>query len=155
MGHAAIWTDNMTKKRRIHSFDFLHIEAEIVQLHQFFQDWFNGITDPSEEDFSRLSDVLAEGFMLVSPDGRAIDRQPLLDGLYQAYNSRKGMRIWIREVRVLHWFDHLVLATYQEWQEIESQVTARLSSGLFREKAGTPNGLEWLHVHETWLEKTK
>ena len=143
----------MTAKRRLHSFDFLHIEAEIVQLHQFFQDWHNGNLAFTEENFSRLSNVLAEQFGMVAPDGQMIERQPLLEGLHQAHSSRQGMRIWIEDVRVLYWFDHLVLAAYQEWQEINGQITARLSSVLFGEKPSTPNNLEWLHVHETWLDQ--
>jgi len=142
----------MPNKLRIHSFDFLHIEAEIVQLHQFFQDWFNGEVEPSEKNFSRLSDVLGESFRLVSPDGRIHERQTLLDGLFQAHNARQGIRIWIEEVGVLHWFDQLILATYQEWQQIEGSVTTRMSSVLFGKKDSTPNGLEWLHVHETWTK---
>jgi len=142
----------MTQPRNVHSFNFLHIEAEIIQLHQFFQDWFNGEIEPSEENFSRLSDVLADSFKLVSPDGQVLQRKPLLDGLEQAHNTRRGMRIWIEDMRVLHWFDELVLAIYQEWQQIEGKTTSRLSSVLFVRKPGTPNGLEWLHVHETWME---
>ncbi len=143
----------MTQPRNVHSFDFLHIEAEINQLHQFFQDWFNGEIEPSDENFSRLSVVLADSFKLVSPDGRVLERQPLLDGLHQAHDTRNDIRIWIKEVRVLHWFDKLVLATYQEWQQIEGKITARLSSVLFGRKPGTPHGLEWLHVHETWMDE--
>ncbi len=142
----------MTDNRRIHSFDFLHIEAEIVQLHQFFQDWYNGDIEFNEDNFSRLNHVLAESFKLVSPDGKVLERQLLLDGIHQAHNTRQGMRIWIEEVRVLHWFDELVLAMYHEHQDLDGKSTVRLSSVFFRKKPGTPNQLEWLHVHETWLD---
>ena len=47
--------------------------------------------------------------------------------------------------------DKLALATYVEWQEVEGQTNSRLSTALFRGKVGTPNNVEWLHVHETWL----
>ncbi len=144
----------MTQKRRIHSFDFLHIEAEIVQLHQFFQDWYNGEIELSEEKFSRLDDVLADSFKLVSPEGRLLERKLLLDGIQKAHNARNGIRIWIEDVRVLHWFDELVLAAYHECQEFEGNETVRLSSVLFRIKADTPNRLEWMHVHETWLDQS-
>ena len=144
----------MTQNRRVHSFEFLHIEAEIVQLHQFFQYWYNKDIDFSEENFSRLSNVLADSFKLVSPDGIVLERLPLLDGIHQAHNKKNGMRIWIEEVRVEHWFDELVLATYHECQDFEGNATVRLSSVLFRKKPGTPNELEWLHVHETWLDRS-
>ena len=49
--------------------------------------------------------------------------------------------------------DELALATYEEWQEIDGKINARLSTVLLRAKADAPNGVEWLHVHETWRQK--
>jgi hypothetical protein len=142
----------MTHAKRVHSFAYLKIENEIVQLHQFFQDWFNGDIEPSEGQFARLDDVLAENFSMIAPNGNIIEREPLLERLRLAHNSRQGMRIWIENVRILRWFDTMALATYEEWQEIQGQVTSRLSSVLFQEVEHTPNGWQWLHVHETWMD---
>ena len=33
----------------------------------------------------------------------------------------------------------------------DGTITGRVSTAVFRERADTPNGLAWLHVHETWL----
>ena len=127
------------------------IENEIIQLHQFFQDWYNNELAPTDENFSRCADVLAPDFSIIFPNGEIIQQQPLLDALHKAHNSRTGMRIWINNVQVYHHVGDLILATYEEWQEIEGQVTARLSSVLFQEAQPTPNGIRWLHVHETWI----
>lgn len=128
------------------------IELEIVQLHQFFQDWYNNILAPTDESFSRCSDVLAHDFSIIFPSGSIVQCQPLLEGLRNAHNSRNDMRIWIKNVRILHNLGDVILANYEEWQEIEGKVTARLSSVLFRETQSTPNGVQWLHVHETWIQ---
>jgi hypothetical protein len=46
----------------------------------------------------------------------------------------------------------LTVATYEAWQRhADGTVTGRLSTVVFRDQAGTPNGLVWAHVHETWL----
>ena len=127
------------------------IANEIIQLHQFFQDWYNNKLAPTHQNFSRCSDVLAPEFSIIFPGGEMIDCQPLLDGLCNAHNSREGMRIWIKNVQIHHHIGEMILATYEEWQEIEGQVTARLSSVLFQEAQSTPNGIQWLHVHETWI----
>jgi hypothetical protein len=58
----------------------------------------------------------------------------------------------VKEVAVRLLSPQLALTTYEEWQEIEGKVTARVSTAVFKQKANTPNGVEWLHVHETWLE---
>lgn len=136
--------------RQIHTFDHLHIEKEIVELHQFFQDWFNGDIPADNAAFTRLTSVLAPNFKIITPDGQIIRRDALLQRLQQAHQDQKGIRIWIEDVRVLQWLPQHVLVTYQEWQESENQVTVRQSSALFQETDNTPNGWRWLHVHETW-----
>lgn len=142
----------MINKRRIHSFDHLHLEAEIVQLHQFFQDWYNGDIRNTKEIFSRLVNALADGFRIIMPDGAIIERNTIIEAIERDYNTKSAMRIWIEDVRVQRWFDDHVLASYQEWQEIDGNTTVRISSVLFKEKSKNPNGLEWLYVHETWLK---
>ena len=127
------------------------IENEITQLHQFFQDWYNNQLTPTDVNFARCVDVLSKDFSIIFPSGDMVQCQPLLDTLRKAHNSRDGMRIWIENVQALHQIGGVILATYEEWQEIEGQVTARLSSVLFREAQSTPNGVSWLHVHETWI----
>jgi hypothetical protein len=128
-------------------------QKEIVELHQFFQDWFTRALPASDESFARVAGVLSEDFVLIGPDGTLTEQAPLREGLRAGYGSRPHFRIWIENYR-FHWQKGQVgLATYEEWQELAGGITTRLSTALFREKEGNPNGLEWLHVHETWLEK--
>ena len=127
------------------------VQNEIIELHQFFQDWYNNQLKPTDENFARCADVLAPEFAIIFPSGDKILCQPLLDRLWKAHNSYTGMRIWIENIQVLHQLDDMVLATYEEWQEIEGKVTARISSVLFKKEQTKPNELLWLHVHETWI----
>lgn len=57
----------------------------------------------------------------------------------------------VRNVRHRLSRDDLCLLTYQEWQRWGDEETGRQSSVLFRERASAPNGVEWVHLHETWL----
>jgi hypothetical protein len=45
------------------------------------------------------------------------------------------------------------LGTYEEWQEVGEERTGRVASVLFRRAPETPNGVEWVHLHETWLSE--
>ena len=45
-------------------------EAEVRELHAFFERWYSGAADPSE--ISRL-DVLADSFVMIGPDGGSND----------------------------------------------------------------------------------
>ena len=127
------------------------IENEIHELHQFFQDWYNNQLSLTDENFSRCVNVLDPNFRIIFPNGDQVHYQTLLNILRDAHGSRINMRIWIKRIQVLHQIGELVLATYEEWQEINGLVTSRLSTALFQKAATTPNGFRWLHVHETWI----
>lgn len=132
-------------------------EREVEELHRFFQDWFNGEVENTDDAYSRFSEVLAQGFVIVGPGGVAQERQDLLDGLRRAYapEGTEPVELWIENFRLHRQLPtedgDLVLVSYQEWQQRGESRRGRLSSALLREHPGTPNGLEWLHVHETWL----
>jgi hypothetical protein len=126
-------------------------EKEIVDLHQFFQDWFTGTLPATEENFERVVGVLNDDFVLIGPDGKLTELRPLLEWLRHGHGARPVMRLWVKNVHLRWQQGEIGLATYEEWQETDRGPTARLSTALFQEKPGTPNGLVWRHVHETWL----
>jgi hypothetical protein len=130
-------------------------EQEVRELHQFFEDWFNGRLPPTDEAFRRFESVMAEGFLIISPDGVLSERAELVHRLRQAHgiwreNSRPG-RIWIENLRVRHTVGPQAMVLYEEWQEIEGEARGRLSTAILQQRVATPNELEWLHVHEVWL----
>ncbi len=124
---------------------------EVVELHQFFEDWFNG--QIGADDFDRFSGVLAQDFTMIGPDGRLTHSQPLLEALGEAGGSKNGLQIWIENTVVLTRSGDLTLAVYEECQDLQGKKNRRRSTVLFRDKPVNPNGLEWIHVHETWLER--
>jgi len=122
--------------------------AEINALHDAFERWFEG---DSTVDFDRIADSLAPDFVLIPPNGRQVERTPLLGNLRDAFGARK-VRIWIEHPHV-HWsVGDLTLATYEEWQAHDGTTTSRLSTALFGFDPNAPGGLLWRHVHETWIE---
>jgi len=130
-------------------------EDEIVGLHRFFEQWLTGELDDSPETFARLSDVLSERFQMIGPDGEKQERRQVLAGVRNRYGAHRGssraFRIRIRQVEGRYRDAAVALMTYEEWQETDGSVRGRASSALFRERADTPCGVEWLHLHETWL----
>ena len=130
------------------------IEREIIELHEFFEGWFTGSLEQTDEQFSRVSAVLADGFVLVSPGGDLDEREPLLEGSRSAYDGRPSdFRIWIEDVEVRHSRGDVTVVTYEEWQQSgDDEPTCRLSTVVFAEAQRTPNGVEWLHVHEVWRQ---
>lgn len=126
---------------------------EIDALHRCFDDWFNGQVPRTEEAFGRIDAALGESFVIVMPQGGKVERAPLLKGLYDAYGGRRGIRIWIENVRVLAEDQVLVVVEYEEWQTEDGDTTSRHSTAVFRRNEEKPHGLEWLRVHETWFDR--
>jgi len=127
-------------------------EDEIVGLHRFFQRWYLGECDPHGEEFSRVSDVLTEDFRMVNPDGVQVARSDLLSGLRARHGTkREGFQIEIENVTYRMLGRGLAAVTYEEWHEEGRHRKGRLSTAIFRDHDDAPNGVEWVHVHETWL----
>jgi hypothetical protein len=132
-------------------------ESEIVELHEFFERWFGGQLDDSPEAFSRLSDVLSERFLMISPSGERRERRAVLESVRGRHGSHRGpgrsFSIEIENLEGRFRAGGLCLVTYDERQAIDGTSRTRASSALFREREGTPHGVEWLHLHETWLPR--
>ena len=126
--------------------------TEVDDLHRFFVAWLGG--DPSAA-FSRCEAALGAGFQIVEPDGSVVERAPLLRALESARgkhgDSNRPFTIRIEDSAARALSGALCLVTYIERQQIRGRPTARRSTAVFRNAPDGPNGVEWLHVHETWI----
>ena len=130
-------------------------QREIEELHLFFQQWFNGDLEDTDENFQRFAGVMAEDFEIITPAGLRVLRAELLLRLRAAHSTQRDseppLRIWVENVQARPLAPELIHATYEEWQETGGEVKGRLSTALLRSADGTPNNLGWVHVHEVWL----
>lgn len=125
---------------------------EVEQLHMFFEHWVTGAAKPTEENFARVAAVLADDFALVSPNGAVKDRETILADIRRAHADRDAAsRIWVDEFNARVETPDFLVATYREGQMRDGEETVRLSTVVFRPAAGTPNGVSWHHLHETWI----
>jgi len=135
---------------------------EIHALHDFFGAWYRG---ESGLDFDRVERALAAEFALVTPEGRRVEREPLLESVRADHGDGAGMAadpegerpddadpfaIEARDCSVVDQTDERCLLTYEEHHAgpVES---ARTSAAWFAPDDDAPNGVAWLFVHETWL----
>jgi len=132
---------------------------EVLELHRFFEGWFNGTLAPSEENFSRFSGVMAPGFEIIFPNSRSMRRDELIEHVRRAHGiyAPEGRRIRLRieNCTCRPVAGDLRLLTYEEWQEGGGETRGRLSSAVLRRREGAPNDVEWLHVHEAWLPEPR
>jgi hypothetical protein len=122
---------------------------EILELHRFFVEWMTG----SGGDFSRFAAVMAEDFEIVFPDGNRMNQGELLAWMRELEGALTDQEF---EIRIENLQERIpapgmFIVTYEEWQTRDGETRGRTSTAVFREKAGVPNRVEWLHVQETWL----
>jgi hypothetical protein len=128
------------------------VEAEISELHHFFEAWLTGQAANTAEAFQRAEQVMAADFTIVTPAGQELNREALVAGIRAEWGGRPGVRIWAESIRVLAHHAPLVIASYEERQRLDGRETRRLSTAILREVSAAPHGLEWVRVHETWIQ---
>ena len=133
------------------------ITKEIVELHVFFEDWFAGKCENSDEIFAtRFSDRMLESFVMIPPEGKAVVGPELFGFLKSVHGSNPDFGIEIRNVKQHELGEgDVVVAYYEEWQRnainSEPSNNGRISTVIFAKDSAGPNGLKWQHVQETWL----
>jgi len=119
--------------------------AEVERLHKFFSDWFVGKT--GFETFVECESALAPGFTIVNPDGRIVDRDPLLRAIRDQHGSQDdAFSIDVIPLGCTRLGD-VHLTRYEEHHH-GTDPSRRLSTAVITEVA---TGFQWQTVHETWL----
>jgi len=122
---------------------------EVETLHAFFEAWFTGELAKSGETFARLEEALAEEFRYVLPEGRIAERAPVIEAIYGAHGGHGEARIEIRNLECRAQADGLALVFFEEHQWLDGARDSRFNTALLRANAQAPEGVEWVHLHET------
>ena len=126
------------------------VTKEIIDLHKFFTEWFNGTAD-SEQLEPRFLSHLHKNIQFIPPEGEVMTGDVLKEGFRRGYGSNPNFRIQIRDIDIRYERGNLVLVTYTEWQ-----IGAAMSSKANNARVTTvlmemTNPVTWLHIQETWL----
>lgn len=131
-------------------------EAEVRDLHAFFEAWFTGERPRTNDELVRLENALGAGFHLVGPGGDVATRSAVIDaveGRHGAADSDDAPeRIEVEAVEPRFVRDDVCLLTYEEHQRTAGRWQGRRSSALFERAEDAPGGVVWRHLHETWLD---
>lgn len=122
---------------------------EVIETEAFFADWIAGRLPKTEAAFARFKDVLAEAFVLIGPDGSEISRAALLDYFFTSHGADPTITRWVDDARVRHETDTFCVVTFVEGQTGARRTATSNISVLFTPDADAPNGVRWLHIHET------
>ncbi|MER9434554.1 hypothetical protein [Mesorhizobium sp. M0618] len=131
---------------------FSRASAEIIDLHRFFVDWFVAAR-ANTADFGRFERAMGKDLSIVAPDGQILDREAVVDHVRSSRAScDDGFAISIEDIRP-GWQDaDTIVVLYVEAQLRADKHSRRQSSAVFTTSSSAPNGVEWRHLHETWLQ---
>jgi hypothetical protein len=93
--------------------------------------------------------------MLITTGGKILGHEQLIDWIYNAHGSEPGFALWVEAISLRGTFGSMALLTYKEWQGRTEGRNVRMSTALFEEYPDAPNGVRWLHVHESFIEETQ
>lgn len=129
--------------------------AEVFAFHRFLTHWYTAKEPQDKLLFTEFTDVLTTDFQLIGPDGRIHSRKELADRVWNAYGAHakaaRPFKVWVEEFKGRSLAPGLHLCTYEEWQWVDGRTRLRQTTALFRESEQARNGVEWVHVHETWM----
>ena len=131
---------------------FSRASTEVVDLHRFFVDWFVEARADTV-DFNRFERVMGEGLTMIAPSGDVLDRDAVVDHVRESRAScDDGFVIEIEDIRPGWQTADTIVVLYVEAQLRGGKRSRRQSSAVFTANSSAPNGVEWRHLHETWLQ---
>jgi hypothetical protein len=131
---------------------FIRARNEVVQLHEFFVAWYDSAT-AATVDFARFEAVMGPGMTMIPPSGIMLERDAIIAYVRDSRATFSGdYAIEISDVAPAWQAGDAIVVTYIEKQDRRGIKTARRASALFVESSSAPNGVEWRHLHETWMQ---
>lgn len=128
---------------------------ETIELHDFLEAWFVGRLPQTQAAFARFDQALAANFVIVGPDGTLADREQVVQAVYAdwgRWHDDEAARIVIKNPVTRHQHGDHTTVTYEEWQTTKDGTVARLSTVDLHTNPNAPLGLQWTHLHETWIK---
>lgn len=128
------------------------IQREIVEFNVFITKWLSGELPNKQETFQRLSGVIGTGAKFVHPWGDESSLQEFLCGLIPKHGTMKEMKVsfWFDNIQERKLAEGVHLVTWQPWEQVTGgEKRGYFATAILTAKEGTPNGVEWLHFHET------
>ena len=134
-------------------------QVEIERLHSFLVEWFLGAVPKTRREFAqRASQRFSEGFHVISPRGEFLKHDELVSGLYDAWGTRRncgGFDMRVHNCCALWVRGGACMMKYEEWQHFGEEETLRVCTALFRMVSKRRSAVEWVHLHETFVNISK
>ena len=125
-------------------------QAEVVNRHHFFVEWFTGRASEAELEASLRA--FAPDMVMIEPDANTIGRDDIVAMVTSARGKRPAdfeIRVELVSARLIG--SDIAAVVYDEHQVIDGEKSARRSSAVFTADPDAPEGVVWRHLQETWI----
>ena len=125
-------------------------QAEVVNRHHFFVEWFTGRASEAELEASLRA--FAPDMVMIEPDANTIGTDEIMAMITNARGKRPAdfeIRVELISARLIG--SDIVAVVYDEHQVIDGVKSARRSSAVFSADPEAPEGMVWRHLQETWI----
>eukprot|EP00249_Psilotum_nudum_P023546 c28919_g1_i1 orf=288-1634(+) len=131
-----------------------HVSArkEVVEFNVFFEKWLKGEVQNNDDTYQRLTGVVEKDATMVSHSGK---ESSFIESLLAARSrhgamQEKGFVMWVDNIMEHKLAEGVYLVTWQLWEQLAGEERkGYFATAIFVAKEGTPNGVVWLHFHET------
>ncbi len=125
----------------------MHWQAEIVELHDFFEEYFLGRI----ASLARAEAAFGPKFTFVGPNAETRNRASVIQMLADGHAHAEQLKITTTDHQLLLESPDAIVATYVEHHELADTSNHRLTTVVFVPDPDAPNGLLWHRAQETWM----
>lgn len=127
-------------------------KREVIEFNLFLEMWLCGHIPDSDQNYERVVEVIDNGATMIYPWGRQSSLKESLDLVRQKHGlmSGKNFMTWIDNIEEKKLADGVYLVTWESWEKLNGgEHKGYYATAILLSKEKTPNGVQWLRVHET------
>jgi hypothetical protein len=125
--------------------------AEIVTLHEFFQDWYRGKVEDTDDTFDRLMTAMHADFKIVVPDASVFDREQIASIVRAQHKADPEASFSIEDISIVSRQRDIVICQYTERRSLGDQYDLIKCTAVFKHDRWAPNNVQWLALQETFV----
>lgn len=129
-------------------------KREVIEFNLFLEMWLNGHIQNNDKTYQRVMGVIAKGATMVYPWGKESNLKEALDLIREKHGlmKEKAFMTWIDNIEEKKLAEGVYLVTWESWEKFNGgEHKGHYATAILVSKEKTPNGLEWLRVHETTM----
>ncbi|KAJ4720516.1 Sucrose-phosphatase [Melia azedarach] len=127
---------------------------QVVKFYLFYERWRRAEVEMSEHHIESLRLLFYALGITVHPSGIERSMRQCIDLIEKMYGDKQGKKyqVWVDRVSSAQIGSDAWLVKFDKWESSGDEWQCCLTTVLMSSQATAPDGLKWMHMHQTWLE---